>query len=192
MTFLQFLNGLNIQSRHITELKKKTISAKYVDLKLYLVMIYKLTDTPDYKKWLSELDFFDFFNAIGINKVNKKMFKELSRYGIKIDKVYFCPHNITENCNCRKPKIGLMERAQKDLNIDKKKSFMIGDKTQDIKVGENFGCKTILVKTGYAGKDKEFEVKPDFIARDLIDRGLKTRQVAEKATARAIQGIGEA
>ena len=46
---------------------------------------------------------------------------------------------------------------------------MIGDSTTDIKTGMNAGCKTILVKTGYAGRDGRYEVKPDYVASDLFD-----------------------
>ena len=105
----------------------------------------------------------DFYN------VNRKMFRLFSKDGIKIDKIYFCPHNVTENCTCRKPKTGLIEQAKKDLNPDMDQSFMIGDKTADIQAGKNAGLKSILVRTGKAGQDKEYQIKPDFIAKDLLD-----------------------
>lgn len=103
------------------------------------------------------------------NKVNAKMMKLFSKNNIKIDAVYFCPHKIHENCNCRKPKTGLFKQAKKDFNLNFKKSWMIGDKTSDIKVGKNIKCKTILVKTGAAGKDNKYNVKPIHIVNDLYD-----------------------
>ncbi len=89
--------------------------------------------------------------------------------GIKFDGIYYCPHEKTEGCNCRKPKLGMLEMAVKELHIDLSKSYLIGDKTMDVKLGKDAGCHTILLKTGYSGSDKEYEVKPDIILNDLYD-----------------------
>lgn len=115
-----------------------------------------------------------------VENVHKKMKKEIEKHGAHIDAIYYCPHHPDRgfpgerveykiNCDCRKPKIGLLKKAVKKFNIDLKKSFFIGDKTVDIQTGKNAGCKTILVKTGYGGKDKKFNVKPDFVCEDLLD-----------------------
>ena len=97
------------------------------------------------------------------------MISEMSKNGIELENVYFCPHKSKDNCECRKPKTGLIQKAMKDFDgmIDLNESFFIGDKTCDIKCGENAGIKTILVKTGEGGKDQKFNVKPDFIAKNL-------------------------
>ncbi|MBU3907527.1 MAG: HAD-IIIA family hydrolase [Nanoarchaeota archaeon] len=110
-----------------------------------------------------------YFTKEDFFKVNSEMFRQVSKEGIKIDKIYFCPHSLSENCDCRKPKTALFERAKKDLNIDVSKSFMIGDKTEDILAGKNAGTKTILVQTGYAGRDGNFNILPDYTAKDLLD-----------------------
>ncbi len=102
-------------------------------------------------------------------RVNREMFRQLAPAGIQIDKIYFCPHGVTENCSCRKPNIGLIERAVEDLNIDLAHSFMIGDKTIDLETGRRAGIGKILVKTGHAGSDKLYNVTPDYVARDLLD-----------------------
>lgn len=80
---------------------------------------------------------------------------------------YVCVHQKEDNCDCKKPKIGMINKALKEHPIDLKKSWMIGDKTRDIKFGENAGLKTILVKTGYAGRDKKYDAKPDYIVENL-------------------------
>jgi len=108
-----------------------------------------------------------YFTKEDFFKVNKVMLKGFSDFGITISKIYFCPHSKSENCACRKPNIELIERAKKDLNINLQNSWVIGDKTADILAGKKAGCKTILVLTGHAGKDKEFPTEPDFKARDL-------------------------
>jgi D-glycero-D-manno-heptose 1,7-bisphosphate phosphatase len=102
-------------------------------------------------------------------KVNREMFKQLGKNNINIDKVYFCPHMSSEECTCRKPKTGMITRGQEELNLDLKKCFVIGDKTADIKAGNDSGCKTILVKTGHKGKDNRYKAKPTYIADDLLD-----------------------
>ena len=92
-----------------------------------------------------------------------------------IDAVYYCPHHkegkppYNIDCNCRKPKIGMIECALQKYTVDIKNSWVIGDKTSDIKLGENAGCKTILVETGKAGKDAAYSVKPTHQAKGLLD-----------------------
>lgn len=110
-----------------------------------------------------------YFTKEDFYRVNRKMFQLLKEESILIDKIYFCPHSISDNCGCRKPATKLIEQAQEDLNINMASSFMIGDKTSDILAGKNAGVQTILVKTGSAGKDNEFDVRPDFTANDLLD-----------------------
>lgn len=72
------------------------------------------------------------------------MFK-LTEQGIYIDEVYYCPHSPEENCNCRKPKPGMLELAKKKYNLDLIGCVFIGDKECDEKAAENVGCKFIKV-----------------------------------------------
>jgi len=115
-----------------------------------------------------------------LNEIHKKLETELGKKGAKIDAIYYCPHHpekgfigerpeLKIQCKCRKPEIGLLLKAKKDFNIDFKKSYFIGDKTSDILTGKRADCKTILVKTGYGGKDGLFSVKPDFTAKNLLE-----------------------
>jgi ADP-L-glycero-D-manno-heptose 6-epimerase len=111
-----------------------------------------------------------YFSKEDFFRVNSKMLKEFSEAGIGIDKIYFCPHSQSENCDCRKPKIGLFERSKKELNIDMKNSFMIGDRMSDIVAGKNAGVKTILIEGG-VHKRENSEVVPDFVSNDLVEAG---------------------
>ncbi|MFQ6093873.1 MAG: pantoate--beta-alanine ligase [bacterium] len=99
-------------------------------------------------------------------RVNTAMFRILSQHGIVISKIYFCPHSEADDCECRKPKIGLLKRAQKDLNLDLSRCYFIGDKPVDVETGQNAGSKTILLsrKTGVAS-----QVSPTFVAADLLE-----------------------
>jgi D,D-heptose 1,7-bisphosphate phosphatase len=114
-------------------------------------------------------------NLMTEQEVKEVMDKLIKKFNI--DAYYYCPHHPEQHlegrpgyrieCNCRKPKIGMFLQAKKDLNIDLSKSWMIGDSTYDILAGKNAGCKTILVKTGKAGKDEKYKINPDFIAENL-------------------------
>lgn len=108
---------------------------------------------------------------------NQLMIKELELQNAKIDATYCCFHHPEAKlvkykieCDCRKPKPGMLKKAEKELDIDFKKSFMIGDKKSDIDAGNSFGCRTILVLTGY-GKDeiRKYNIGCDYIAKDLYD-----------------------
>ncbi len=101
--------------------------------------------------------------------VNRRMLSQLSKTGILVDKIYFCPHSKAERCECRKPGLALIERARDELNLDLTRSIMIGDRTGDMETGRRAGMKTILVRTGFKGEDTDFSGEPDFRADDLKD-----------------------
>ncbi len=65
------------------------------------------------------------------------MIKEFNKNKIEILKVYFCPHSPTEDCECRKPKIGMITQSLNDFSIDLQNSWLIGDKTSDIQTAIN-------------------------------------------------------
>jgi mannose-1-phosphate guanylyltransferase / phosphomannomutase len=113
-----------------------------------------------------------------IAEIHKKLDVLLGAKHAFLDGIYYCPHHPDrgfdgENklykieCNCRKPKTGMLRQAEHDFNIDPEKSFIIGDATADIMTGVNANIKTILVRTGHAGKDKKYDCVPDFIFENL-------------------------
>ena len=110
-----------------------------------------------------------YFSKEDFYKVNKEMLKAASKAGVLIDRVYYSPHGKAEKSSCRKPEPGMLIRGINELNLIAEQSFMIGDKTADIEAGRRAGVKTILVKTGHAGKDGECQVSPDFTADTLYD-----------------------
>src|SRR3989338_5899806 len=68
---------------------------------------------------------------------NNRVVEELKKNKIKIEKTYYCPHKPDDNCECRKPKTKLIKDAEKEFNIDLKKSFVVGDKKIDVEMGKN-------------------------------------------------------
>lgn len=110
----------------------------------------------------------------------KQYFEALERDSegkARIDDFFYCPHHPTAGvdpyrveCECRKPKPGMLLDAQKRYGIDLGNSFMIGDRRSDILAGQAAGCFSILVETGWGGKGGTgFEVAPDAVCRDLSD-----------------------
>lgn len=99
---------------------------------------------------------------------NRHLIRELKKHKIKIEKTYYCPHRPEDNCECRKPKTKFLKDAEKEFDIDLKKSFVIGDRKSDFEMGKNAGCRTIHVLTGNGANSKN-EVKPDYFAKDLVD-----------------------
>ena len=92
---------------------------------------------------------------------------KLKEKKITIDNIFHCPHTTEESCYCRKPKTGMV----KDFILENQPQtgYVIGDKTSDIKLGENLGFKTILVQTGEKGLDKKFNITPNYIANNLLE-----------------------
>ena len=83
-----------------------------------------------------------------INEVEQihEYFQEyLKKWNAKIDAFYYCPHHPKDNCDCRKPKPGLLIQASHDFNIDLQNSWMLGDHDRDIQSGINAGCKSIKI-----------------------------------------------
>jgi D-glycero-D-manno-heptose 1,7-bisphosphate phosphatase len=70
---------------------------------------------------------------------------ELAPHGVRIESFYYCPHEVEADCDCRKPKPGLLMRAAEDLALDLSASWMIGDSETDVEAGRAAGCKTLLL-----------------------------------------------
>ncbi|WP_433748093.1 HAD-IIIA family hydrolase [Falsibacillus pallidus] len=101
---------------------------------------------------------------------------ELGNFGF--DRIYVCPHQHDDGCQCRKPSPGMLKKAAEENHLNLDQCAVIGDRWTDLVAAHEAGCKKILVKTG-SGKaafdqyiNNEFhgrwaEVKPDFIAEDI-------------------------
>lgn len=91
-----------------------------------------------------------------LERIHNKMETLLGKEGAYLDAIYFCPHHphkeyegerpeLKFDCNCRKPKPGMLLKAAQDFNIDLAQSWMIGDGENDIRAGQNAGCRTALI-----------------------------------------------
>lgn len=110
--------------------------------------------------------------------IHNKMETLLGKQKAKIDALYYCPHHPDKgypeeraeykiDCFCRKPKPGMILDAAFDFNIDLSKSFIIGDSERDIETGNNAGCTTVGVMTGYG--IRKTAVRPQFFFANLLE-----------------------
>lgn len=96
-----------------------------------------------------------FFTMDELKEMNKALRQILLYYDVALDGVYYCPHHpegkiekYSIECDCRKPKPGLILKAAAEHNIDLSNSWMIGDILNDVEAGNLAGCKTILLDNG--------------------------------------------
>src|SRR3989344_6633767 len=108
-----------------------------------------------------------YYTEESMHKFHDKMIEDLEKNGVKLDGIYFCPHHPDKDCECRKPKTGMIDKAVKELGIEIKGSFMIGDKDTDVELAHKAGMKGILIQTDTYKNEKN--VKPDYKAKDLVE-----------------------
>lgn len=123
-----------------------------------------------------------------LERVHKKLEELLSQLGARIDAIYYCPHHpefgkppFNISCDCRKPKTGMLTAAAREFGIDLSKSFVVGDRFVDVKAGENAGCKTVLVLTGYGVAEK-----PECLAKAQVDHVAEDARGAWRFIKRAV------
>ena len=111
-----------------------------------------------------------------LSEIHKKMATELGKEGAFLDAVYYCPHHpdkgyereipeLKINCDCRKPKPGMLFQAANDFNIDLSQSWMIGDSVSDTKAGNAAGCHSILIS-----QNGENELIKHLLEANILDR----------------------
>lgn len=138
-------------------LEKDILSGlRYLQNKRYKLFI--LSNQPWIaKKKMSEREAIEIFESV-VAKLGKK--------GIKIDDYLYCPHQTSDNCECKKPKPFLVFRAAEKYNLDLNQSYIIGDMDLDILTGKNSNMKSILVLTG-RGKEFKDIVQADYVINNL-------------------------
>lgn len=115
-----------------------------------------------------------YFTEKQLFSIHERMKKEIQKFNVILDGIYYCPHHPTDNCSCRKPNTGLFEKAIKDNNIEVNRSYMLGDKITDISAGKKIGAKTILIPEMHMREKILMEKKiwdsyPDYIAYNFTD-----------------------
>jgi D-glycero-D-manno-heptose 1,7-bisphosphate phosphatase len=119
-------------------------------------------------------------NNARLNEIHARMLELLELENAWLDKIYVCPHKADENCNCRKPKTGLVRKAVNEFLFDPHKSFVIGDKVCDIELGKQIGATTILLRSGYGMQYDHPDIPPDFIVDDLKESSVLIETLLRK------------
>ncbi|MGY3802554.1 HAD-IIIA family hydrolase [Pigmentibacter ruber] len=108
-----------------------------------------------------------------LEKIHWHLETQLGLEGAYLDRIYYCPHHPDKgykgeniefkiDCDCRKPKLGMIKKAQEELNIDLSSSWFVGDSTTDLECAKRAGLKSVLVRTGLKGQDGKYPAKADF------------------------------
>jgi len=116
-----------------------------------------------------------------MHEIHAFLTRSLNNQGAIIDGIFYCPHHpagivpeYNKECNCRKPKTGLVHQALEAFDIDMSKSYMIGDRYVDIELASRLDIEGVLVKTGYGLGEIDYvlpqhPIKPSHIAQNLFD-----------------------
>ena len=83
-----------------------------------------------------------------LNSIHEKMTNELKKHGARIKQIYYCPHGNDDDCDCRKPKPGMLLRAAREHNFNLTKAIFIGDDLRDKQAGDAADCPTIISEPG--------------------------------------------
>lgn len=135
-----------------------------------------------------------YFSEDMIQTVHERMTNELANDGAKLDAIYYCAHHPSVGeppyrfeCDCRKPKPGLISKAAGDFVIDLSQSWMVGDRYSDVELARNAGVKSMFVLSGYGRGEWEhqrasWKEEPDLVAEDLLQA---VRHIVSSSTERA-------
>ncbi|HEY6231330.1 MAG TPA: D-glycero-beta-D-manno-heptose 1,7-bisphosphate 7-phosphatase, partial [Pyrinomonadaceae bacterium] len=122
-----------------------------------------------------------YFSEQMVETVHADMTRQVLDGGGHLDAIYYCAHHPSVgeppyriDCDCRKPKPGLIMRATEDFDIDLQQSWMVGDRYSDIELAHNAGVKSMLVLSGYGRGEWEHQraswaQQPDAVAEDLLE-----------------------
>ena len=121
-----------------------------------------------------------YFSETMIQTVHDNLQQSLRDGGARVDAIYYCAHHPSvgdppyrQDCDCRKPKPGLVNRAARDLDIALEQSWMVGDRYSDIELARNAGVHAALVLSGYGRGEYEsqrasWQHQPDLVSEDLL------------------------
>jgi D-glycero-D-manno-heptose 1,7-bisphosphate phosphatase len=112
------------------------------------------------------------FSESMVHTVHDVMTRQLTAEGAHLTAIYYCPHTTDDDCECRKPKPGLLERAAREHHVNLSQSFVVGDRYGDIALAHGTSSRGVLVRTGYGEEDLRensatWPRQPDFVADDL-------------------------
>jgi heptosyltransferase-2 len=114
------------------------------------------------------------FTLKDLEAIHARLEGLLEQEGVGLDAIYFCPHHPDDGCHCRKPEVGMVERAASELHLDLRRSYLIGDHARDIQLAHRVGAKAILITTERVdtqalGALRAAEAMPDAVAKSMAE-----------------------
>ncbi len=122
-----------------------------------------------------------YFSEDVIVKIHDQLKRDLQNESARIDAIYYCAHHPSvgeppyrHDCDCRKPKTGLIQQAARDFEIDVAASWMAGDRYSDVELARNAGLRSVFVLSGYGRGEWEYQSqnwkhKPDLVCENLLE-----------------------
>ena len=122
-----------------------------------------------------------YFSEDVITSVHERLNQELGQQEARLDGIYYCAHHPTvgeppyrHDCDCRKPKAGLINQATTDFEVDLSRSWMVGDRYSDIEMARNAGLHSAFVLSGYGRGELEYQsgswkLQPDLVCENLLE-----------------------
>lgn len=122
-----------------------------------------------------------YFKEDLVNLVHTRLRSEMEKAGAHLDAIYYCPHHPSageppyrQDCGCRKPRPGMLQRAVDEFGIDLTRSFVVGDRYGDVELAYNGGAHSIFVLSGYGLGEYEYQrhnwkSQPEWVAKDLLE-----------------------
>ncbi|HEY3582161.1 MAG TPA: HAD family hydrolase [Pyrinomonadaceae bacterium] len=135
-----------------------------------------------------------YFSEDMIGAVHECVERELQSASARLDAIYYCAHHPSVgeppyrlDCDCRKPRPGLIQRAVADFDIDLARSWMVGDRYGDIELARNAGLHSAFVLSGYGRGEWEYQrgswqIEPEVVGEDLLDA---VKKIVERDNGRA-------
>jgi D,D-heptose 1,7-bisphosphate phosphatase len=172
--FLDRDGVLNVERDHVTSgdqlhlLPGAAEAVRRINQSEYLAVV--VTNQPGVAK--------GFLDEVELDRIHARLDTLLGAEHAYLDRLYYCPHHPEKGfagerpeyktvCTCRKPAPGMILAAAAELNVDLAGSFVIGDRTADLAAGAAAGCRTVLVRSGFGGRDGKYPCRPDFVFDDL-------------------------
>jgi D-glycero-D-manno-heptose 1,7-bisphosphate phosphatase len=119
-------------------------------------------------------------------RIHGRMLKEVRGAGVTVAEIYHCPHHVLSDCACRKPRPGMLLAAARDLGVNPRDAWMVGDKVLDVELGRALGCRTAWVgpkewRARFSAEMRQW--RPDVVADDLLGAAQSiVRKAAQPVT----------
>lgn len=112
------------------------------------------------------------FTVADLEAIHDKLRDLLALHGARVDAIYHCPHHPDEGCTCRKPAIGMAERAISEFALNRSRMYLVGDQAGDVEMAKRLGARSVFVTTGHGSREtlaalSARRLEPDYVANGM-------------------------